>query len=78
MDKKRLKQYEAKLLERRNQLLNMVGNQVLSVIDPDFIGDAAEQLVFCRQHRCTDSRRDRRTRGAADIVHLKGRRCSTG
>src|SRR5256885_11100943 len=24
MDKKRLKQYEAKLLERRNQLLNMV------------------------------------------------------
>ena len=24
MDKKRLKQYEAKLIERRNQLLNMV------------------------------------------------------
>src|SRR5712691_7312179 len=38
--------------------MNMVGNQVLSVIDPDFIGNATEWLVLCQKHRCTDSSRN--------------------
>src|SRR5438876_880083 len=38
-----------------HELMSMVGNQVLSVIDPDFIGNAAEWLVLSHKHRCTDS-----------------------
>src|SRR6266568_7950546 len=43
------------------ELLNMVGNQVLSVIDPDFIWNATEWLVFCDKHASADRCRHQKT-----------------
>src|SRR5712692_10226905 len=37
-----------------HELMNMIGNEILSVIDPDFAGNAAERLVLCGEHASAD------------------------